>query len=232
MGKFEKGQSGNSKGRPKKDEQQTASNFSDYEFEGNGLIDEELKYGKKLFENYRENFHIDNFSDLRLLEELCRRETYQEMAGKLRTELIRAYANQNKDEQEKIEAQVDTLPSSDDNLEQIMILKEKLGLFREKNTNDPFKYMEILKKKFEIWKSKNQASRTRMCPHCSKMIMFNMRMEEWDVKKHPYFVDKLLANEVMWRWVREGKITKEDLAEALNSSADYIDEIEKRLFKK
>ena len=233
MGQFEKGQSGNLGGRPRKEkETKPTSGFSDYEFEGNGLVDEELKYGKKLFESYRVHYHIDNFSDLRLLEELCRRETYQEMAGKLRAELVEARKGEDKEAVKKVEKKMQDLPDSGDNLDQILILKEKLGLFKEKNTDDPFKYIETQKKKFAIWENLHQASRTRQCPHCSKMIMFHMRLDKWDATKHPYFIDKLLANEEMWRWVREGKITKDELAKSLNVSADYIDEIEKRLFKK
>lgn len=228
-------------GRPpvQKIKEDSSNSLIDYKFEGNGLIDDEFKYGKKLFENYRKYYHIDNFSDLRLLEELCRRETYQEMSSKARVDLANARDSEDVTDKtakqaliKKLEKRLSDLPDSDNNMEQILILKEKLGLFKEKNTDDPFKYIETLKKKFEIWKSNNQASRTRMCPHCSKMIMLAMKMDAWDLAKHPHFIDKTLANEEMWKWVRSEKITKEELAKALHVSTDYIDEIEKRLFRK
>jgi len=102
-------------------------------------------------------------------------------------------------------------------------------LAEEKKSDDPFNYIQKLKLKFKKWKEENQASRTAICPHCSKLILFNIRIDAWEAKKHPFFKDRLLANEHLWQLYKEGKITKDDIANILGCSSDYVIWLDKKI---
>jgi len=61
--------------------------------------------------------------------------------------------------------------------------------------------------------------------------MLKIRTEAWEALKHPFFKDRILANKHLWKCYKEGKITKEDVAEILGCSPDYIEWLEKHLYK-
>ena len=82
--------------------------------------------------------------------------------------------------------------------------------------------------KFKKYLLENQASRTYCCPHCSQMILAIQTMEGWEAKRHPYFSDKYLLNPAVWKLYEQGKITKEESAQILGVSPDYIDFIQKK----
>ena len=202
--------------------------MTDYKFKCSGLSDDEYKVARNLFEQYRENYHIESFSDLRLLEELVYRETRQEYFKNQK----QLYANtQSAKNKKKLFNLFDD--AMNNNLEQIFKLKKKLKLYRdEQSGEDPMRPMKILLKKFEIWKSQNQAACTRVCPHCSRMLMFVIKPEVWEQEKYAYFKDKLLYIEPMWKLWRDNKITKEDLAKILGLTTNYIDWIDQHVEKK
>ena len=136
-----------------------AENLTKHECKAVGLSGQEKKLARTKFREYQTNYHIENFSDIQLLEELVYRETIQER-----------YKKKVEDLNTKVKKQI--IPkfvqsALDDNLNQILILKDKLGLFEDKKeTKDAFKHIQILKKKFKAWREENQGSRTCICPHC------------------------------------------------------------------
>jgi len=204
-------------------------------FQGTGLTTSERRWGKKQFNEYKKKYHIETPSDLQLLEELVFREALQERYKRKIGKLAKDVNKKNKESGKK-EIQTEIVPkfllnSLNQNLEQILILREKLGLFEEKKGKDPFKYIQILRKKFTKWREENQGSRTLVCPHCSKMIMLKIKTEAWEALKHPFFKDRVLANEYLWELYKEGKITKEDIAKVLHVPTDYIDWLEEKIFR-
>lgn len=207
-------------------------NELNYEFSGSGLAGSEKKWAEERFKDYRNRYHIESLSDLQLLEELVFREALQERykkkVGKLSKEKPDTSGDKPKVKTEVIPTHI--IRAMDENLERMMMIKEKLGLFEEKKGEDPFKYIQDLKKKFKIWREENQGSRTVTCPHCSKMILFKIRTEAWEAQKHPYFKDKVLANRHLWKLYKEGKITKEDIGQILGCSTDYIDWLERKIY--
>jgi len=206
------------------------NNITQYKFKGNGLSVPERNLAKKRFDNYRERYHIDNLSDLQLLEELVFAESLQE-----RTKLKIGKLGKNKETNEPEVTPVNLQKLLSDNLEIILILKEKLGLFEIKKDDDAYKKFKILDKKFKKWLKENQGSRTFPCPHCSKIIMLKIKTDSWDTLKHPFFKDKILTNEHLWDMYKEGKITKLDLAKSLLGkqveSTDYIDWLEEHIYR-
>ena len=61
--------------------------------------------------------------------------------------------------------------------------------------------------------------------------MLKIRTEAWEALKHPFFQDKLLANRPLWKLYKDKKITKEDVANVLGCSAQYIDWLEKKIYQ-
>lgn len=189
----------------------------EYKFNPNGVLPEEIPQAQKSFNDYILNYHIDKFSDFMLLEELVKREVLQQRYYN-KLGLIAGNTSETKNEIPK-----HILSSLNENLEHILILKEKLGLFEtKKNIDDAFQYVQILKKKFQNWMEENQGSRTLVCPHCSRMIMLKIKTTEWDAQKHSMFRDRILCNDHLVKMFKEKKITSDDVAKVLGVSDDYV----------
>jgi len=208
----------------------TPANKDNYIYKGAGLSGIEKREAHKSFEDYRSNYHITTYSDTLVLEELVYREALQKRCKEQINDLEEKHAEQKKDKAFVIPSYV--LDSLNDNLNQIMILKEKLGLFESRNNSDGFAYIQKLKEKFKIWCDENQGSRTLTCPHCSKVVMLRIKTEAWEAQKHPFFKDKVLANKKLWELFKTGKLTRKDIAEVLDCGEQYIDWLDKNIFNK
>jgi DNA-directed RNA polymerase subunit RPC12/RpoP len=195
----------------------------EYKFNTSGMLPEEIPLAERSFHDYIQHYHIDKFSDFLLLEELVKREVLQQRYYN-KLGIIAGNRDETKNEIPK-----HMLNSLNENLEHILILKEKLGLFEEKKgIDDAFQYVQILKKKFQKWMEENQGSRTLVCPHCSQMILLKIKTTSWDASKHPFFRDRLLCNEHLWKLYKEGKITKIDVANILGTATDYVDWLDEK----
>jgi len=200
---------------------------SKYKFQGTGLSISERNFAKKKFKEYKGNYHLDSFSDLQLLEYLVYRETIHERYKRKIGEL-----SKNKEVKEKNIIPKHLLIALNDNLEQILILKDKLGLFEEKKGEDEYKAFQILEKKFEVWKANHIEERKVICPFCSQIFFLNIRTDKYKESGLKLFKNKVLCNEHLWKCYKEGKITKEDFAQILNVSSDYIDWLESKIYDK
>lgn len=197
-----------------------------YKFQGSGLNKEAKKWAKKRFEEYIEHYHFEKLSNLQLLEELVFREALQEQYKK-DIEVV----HDSKTVKANNIIPTKLIGEMDENLEQILKLKEKLGLFEEKKKEDPLKHLKQLKKKFEIWREENKGTREVVCPFCSELFYLMIRTEKYFPSKTPFFKDKILANKELWGVYKSGQpITKDQMSKVLGVSPDYIDWLEKKIF--
>jgi len=180
-----------------------------YKSEWSGFDSAEAKKANELLKIYINKYHIIKFSDREDLKTLIENEILKQRIQK----------RVGDDAGIPPKYVIDSLNTLQN---QILNLKEKLGIFEDKKQTDSLVYIQKLKKKFKKWQEENQGSRTCICPHCSKMIMLKIRTEAWEEQKHPFFKDRILANEHLVKLYQEKKIIKEDVAKILGCSTDYV----------
>jgi hypothetical protein len=196
----------------------TENNNDNYKFDSTGLSTGEKRVGKNLFDEYKEKYHIQNISDISILNELVFREVLQQRYKKK----VEKYSKAKTSDDNAI------VPSSiirflDENLAKILELKKELGLLQENKGDDAFTYVTQLKEKFKKWMEDNQASREFTCQHCSKINLLKIRKEAWESQKHPFFKDKIIYNEHLIKLYLSKIITKEDVAKIMGFSDYYTD---------
>jgi len=188
-------------------------------FSGKGLSGIDLRDAGKLFKEYLKQYSFTQLSDIQLVEELVYREIMQ---NRFKEKI------DNFEKKHKKEGHDNITPSSmlqplNENFEQILKLKESLGLLKDKTSEDGFQYIQKLKEKFKVWANEHQGSRYLKCPHCSKPVLLKIRTESWEAAKHPFFKDNILGNDALVKLFQSGKITKKDVADILQTSPDYTD---------
>ena len=198
-----------------------------YKFQGIGLDRTEKVWAGKRFKEYLNIYPEASYSDLQIIEDLVYRETLQNRYKRKIEEL---------DKNKKVNDIGTIVPKGiletlDDNEKQILILKDKLGLFQEKKENDPFEHFKILEKKFAIWKENHIEQRAVDCPFCSQKFFLNIRTDKYQPSKLKLFKNKVLCNSTLWRLYKEGKFSKEEFAEILNVNKDYIDWLKEKIYK-
>jgi len=173
---------------------------------------DEKKLAGNLIERYLKDYSIESVSDLNTLKEVI---YYEVIQTRLQDKLNEF-------------AQSKTIPIQlvnvmHQNSDAIIRLKNSLGLFADKEKKTEYDVLKHLKRRFGVWLKENQGSRTLICPHCSKMIMLKIKTDAWEAQKHPWFKDRVLYNEHLFKLYKTQVITKKDLATILETSEDYID---------
>lgn len=195
-----------------------------YEFQGIGLGTADRRKVEQQFNDYRNSYHIDSLSDLSILEELVYREYLQD---RYKQQVNKVNKSKTVNKENIIPKHI--LDALNENLEQILTLKERLGLFQEKKDDD-YKAFEILEKKFGIWKDEHVEERKVTCPFCSEIFFLNIRTSAYIPSKLKLYKNKILCNKYLWQCYQENKITKIDMASILNVSEDYIDWLKEKIY--
>jgi len=176
---------------------------------------DEKKQAKTLIKKYLQDYTLESVSDKNTLRQLVFLEVFN---NRLQKEL-------NVFHKEGQSAPYKIVESLHNNLREISLLKDKLGLSRDKDTatqSDAYQAFELLKKKLLKWGEENQASRTLSCPHCGKMILLKIRTDRWEAQKHPFFRDKLLFSKHLISLYKLGTLSLRDVAKILETSEDYV----------
>lgn len=196
-----------------------------FSLEGNWINKTEKNKAEALFNNYIEEFHFDNSSQIELLKKLVFEEIY---ANRIEVEIKKRFDD--KDQEYPVNK---TLTDSYNNIvDKILYIKKQLGMVEEKNKTNPLEYIQRLFKKFKVWKENNVEGRGVTCCWCKKKFFLNIRTDKYEAQKHPYFTGRILNNPVLWKIYKEGRITKEELANALETSTFYIDFIDEKRYNK
>lgn len=180
----------------------------------------EKREAKSLIKKYLRDYVIESVSDKNTLKQLIFLEV---LHNRLQRELNEFKATNQP-------SPVKTIEALHSNLREITTLKMKLGLSKDKKdmSKDGLGSLELLKKKLKMWGEKNRGSRTMVCPHCGKMTLLKIRMDSYEAKKHPFFRDRILFNRALISLYQKGKLTKQDVADVLETSSDYTEWLVKK----
>jgi len=181
-----------------------------YELDFDWSSPAEKKLAEKLFKDYLKSAYIQSQNQLNSLKDLVFIDVQKENVKKLITDEIRKDRNPSR-------AMYDTLQSLIDKSES---LKEKLF---GSNQEDDYTALQVLMKKFKIWRGENQGTRTIICPYCSNVVLLKIRTDKYDASKHPFFKDRVLTNQAMMEDYINGLITVEQIARYLECAPDYIE---------
>lgn len=146
----------------------------------------EQKAAKVLLAKYLQDYELETISDKNILKQLIYLEVFQSR--------LQISAEEFQKSNKSIPLNI--LDSIHKNVDKIILLKEKLGLTKNSKTtqSDAYKALEIIEHKAKLWRENNQATRRRICPYCSKMVLWKIRPEAWESQKHPFFRDRILYN--------------------------------------
>jgi hypothetical protein len=200
-----------------------------YEYQGVGLSTAKKNIATKKFDDYKTIYpHLNKLSDLQLLEELV----YLEMMLDDLKEKI-SKLTRKKSTGEEISSAVPDWAQKQvkDNLDQIIKLKEKLGLFEEKKDLGVFQWITEILKKAKKWRELNQGSRICVCPFCRETFVLMIRTDKYEAKKFPFFKDKVLCNPHLHKLWKAERITSEEYAEIIGTSPDFPQWLEEKHFK-
>jgi len=188
---------------------------------GNFNDDAEKKLAKKIFEAYLDKLDFENFSDLSTLSTLV----YSEVLSKRVEKSINKCTTKDGDSfiSDKL------LKSHSDLTNQILHLKEKLGINKEVR-EDEFSALQLLKKRFHQWQQENKDSCTiavpftcQSCGHDDvKMVFLRKIVKNWEAIDHTCFQGRFYFNKTAMDMVEAGTLKKEDYAKIFNVSIDYV----------
>lgn len=177
-------------------------------------LKDERKLAKVLLEKYLRDYDIESISDCNTLEEIIFLEVIQ---LRLQDKMNEEYAGDVK------AVPFDTLDVLHKNSEAITDLKATLGL-NKTGKGSSYDAFESVKKRFKVWRSQNQGSRTMKCPHCLKPMLLKIRTEAWEAQEHPFFEDTILYNKALFGQLGNKILIDRDfIASVLNVSPDYVD---------
>ncbi len=204
-------------------------NENQYIYKGLGLGTKERNAGRKKFDEYQAVYsHLHKLSDLQLLEHLV----FLELLDERFKNQIATISN-NKTAQKSGIIPASVLKAISDNSEQILRLKEKLGLFSDKKTLDAFEKFQDIMNKFDAYRLAHPLEFKCTCPFCTKIFFLKRRIKDYTSHISPFFNggSKILHNPEIMDWYHKGIITKEQAANAHGTSPDFIDWLDSKFYK-
>lgn len=181
---------------------------------GNFLDADEKKLAKTIFENYLSKLDYENYSDLSTLSTLV----YSEVLLKRLEKSINKCTD--KDGAAYINEKL--LKSHSDLSNQVLHLKEKLGINAEDKKDDA-SYLQLLIKRFQRHIMQNKVEYSTRCGKCGAILLLRQKAKDFDCLLHPNFVGLNYLNLEALQDVEDGKLTKEQYAKFFKVSTDFVD---------
>lgn len=108
------------------------------------------------------------------------------------------------------------------NNEQIMKLKDQLGMLKNKENDSFIIAWDELKKKALDYYSSHAGETYVKCPECQKMFRLLMKIDGLDVAKASFFKGTSLYNEPLLKLYHQKRLSKEEVADILGVHSKYI----------
>jgi len=189
---------------------------------GNFIDDKEKNQAKTCFEKYLDTCDFESYSDLSTLSMLVFNEV---IISRLQKTI-----NDSTTKDGKTYISDKLLKALHDSENQVLSLKTKLGIDKEKKEDD-FTSLQLLKKRFHQHIQENKFEFTLTVPYtCSacnkddvKLVLLRKRVKDFDVMNHPFFSGRFYYNEEIIKDVEKGIISNKQAARYLQTSTEYID---------
>ena len=183
----------------------------------------ERKLAKKLLSKYLDEFDVDNIADRNTVNALVLLEIIH---VRLQTLLNEKHAGASG------AVPLSTLEAMHKNLDKIADLKNKLGLTKQREEQDPLRVLTTLKKRFEKYINEHRDDFLTKCWKCGEMILLRRQTKDYISGKHPFLKGNVLYNKSLLKLVVENKITAEEAAKVLDTSSDFINWVIKEHYLK
>ena len=115
--------------------------------------------------------------------------------------------------------------------EQIIKLKETLGLVQKESQKDTVTEWNKLKEKALNYYKESAGCNVVRCPDCKKLFMILKDMKSCIEMKLPWFKKTLLYNRKLFELYDQNRLTKDEMAVIFGVSQDYIDYIYEGTYK-
>jgi uncharacterized C2H2 Zn-finger protein len=185
-------------------------------------LDSEKKFATELLNKYLEESSLESTSEKDTLKHLIDLEVLLE---RIKTQLNSEYGKANPTIPIAFIQQVTELTN------QIMDLKDKLGLSKQKEQQTVLDEWNKLKAKALAYYKESAGCNICRCPECKKLFYILKDMRGHTTEKAPIFKKTVLYSREMYSWLEKGLITKEQLAKALGISIDGIIYIYENIYK-
>jgi adenylate cyclase class IV len=183
--------------------------------------DDEVEFASELLEEYLAESSIISFSDKQLLSQLIDIEV---LMSRIKKELKKEY--------EKTNATVPLHMSEElRNLtEEAYTLKERLGLTKDKVSQNVMEEWEKLKAKALEYYKESGGSNLCRCPYCQKTFLILKDLKNCHTEKLPLFKKTTLYNQKLFEMLEQNRISQEELATVLGCGVDYIEFIFQKVY--
>lgn len=105
---------------------------------------------------------------------------------------------------------------------QIMTLKEKLGMLKDKNTNSPLEIIKELKEKALKYYEEHAGETYVKCPYCLQLFRLLAKIDNLEPTKAVMFKGTTIYNQKLMELYHNKKLTIEEIAEILGVHSKYV----------
>jgi hypothetical protein len=119
-----------------------------------------------------------------------------------------------------------------ENTNQIMSLKEKLGMMRDVDSENALELMNELKEKALTYYNEHAGETYVKCPECQNLFRLLMKVDGLEPAKATFFRGTTLYNQKLMELYHYKKVTLEEVAEIMGVHSQYITYIYENIYLK
>jgi uncharacterized C2H2 Zn-finger protein len=119
-----------------------------------------------------------------------------------------------------------------ENTNQIMSLKEKLGMMRDAESESALDLINELKEKALTYYNEHAGETYVKCPECQNLFRLLMKIDGLEVAKATFFRGTTLYNQKLMELYHYKKVTLEEVAEIMGVHSKYITFIYENIYLK